>query len=689
METNAARLFVYSVAQAFDGATENNTITLEPGVLARGNFLHWAWQIKFVAAQNVAHARRQDAARLRRLGLQARHGARALPPRREGRLGDGPDERGAAPVRRQGRAARVRVARLLEPELQPPRRRERGQEARLDRASASSPSSSSPRPPRRRPRSRRRPEAMAVAAPTAPARPGSRAARPGTRDATACGRAGRRRSPCGRTTGSRSATSHGGQRAEVVGLAGPRRARSSSFGPTSPPGAEETFRADRDAVVRVARAGRRAGGRGRRARLRPPARDRAGDADARRRRGRAPRAARRPAARLPGRPRLRARLRGEGGRVHPGDRRARAASAPTSSPSARRSCRTGKERGLDATATRSLMGNAYPAARAPLEVLRPRPRAARRGRPRHGRPPRHVRARLHGEVLRGHGLLRPRQLLGQLQRASSSRTRSSRARAGRRSTSSSTPPSTRTTSTSSTSRGRARATTCCCAPRPTSSASRAPAPTTSTRPTPGTRRRCTCASIPAKERFSAAIAHRVTPDAEPKLTKETGFHDAHLGADEPLHRVQRLLAADLLRQPRRGRRVLGLPREGGGHGPLAAAEVRDPRPGRRGAAAGDDDARHPAARRRPGRLHGDVQRDGRHARRRHRVPDRARQLPLRRRRRVRRRLAARAGRAARAARLGEGVDRRPPQRRACRGRPRARSWRRSSGRRRRRRRSPS
>jgi aminomethyltransferase len=29
---------------------------------------------------------------------------------------------------------------------------------------------------------------------------------------------------------------------------------------------------------------------------------------------------------------------------------------------------------------------------------------------------------------------------------------------------------------------------------------------------------------PAKQRFSAAIAHRVTPDAEPKLTRETGFH---------------------------------------------------------------------------------------------------------------------------------------------------------------------
>ena len=55
METNAARLFTYSVAQAFDGATENNTDTLEPGVLARGNWLHWAWQIKFIAAQNTAH----------------------------------------------------------------------------------------------------------------------------------------------------------------------------------------------------------------------------------------------------------------------------------------------------------------------------------------------------------------------------------------------------------------------------------------------------------------------------------------------------------------------------------------------------------------------------------------------------------------------------------------------------------
>ena len=55
MDTNACRIFALSVAQAFDNATDNNTRVLEPGVLARGEFLHWAWQIKFEAAKNVAH----------------------------------------------------------------------------------------------------------------------------------------------------------------------------------------------------------------------------------------------------------------------------------------------------------------------------------------------------------------------------------------------------------------------------------------------------------------------------------------------------------------------------------------------------------------------------------------------------------------------------------------------------------
>ena len=55
MDTNACRVFALSVGQAFDNATDNNTRVLEPGVLARGEFLHWAWQIKFEAAKNVAH----------------------------------------------------------------------------------------------------------------------------------------------------------------------------------------------------------------------------------------------------------------------------------------------------------------------------------------------------------------------------------------------------------------------------------------------------------------------------------------------------------------------------------------------------------------------------------------------------------------------------------------------------------
>ena len=363
METNAARLFVYSVAQAFDGATENNTITLEPGELARGNFLHWAWQIKFVAAQNVAHARRQDAARLRRLGLQARHGARALPPRREGRLGDGPDERGAAPVRRQGRAARVRVARLLEPELQPPRRRERGQEARRRPRSASSPSSSSPRPPRRRPRSRRRRSRSA----SSPRRP--RLLVPGLvpRDP---GRETYRVRPGGTTTVSLRPDDrltirdlHGGQRAEVAGLAGPD-AVVELFGPDVAAGRRGDV--PRRPRRRRPRRGARRACRSSRAASPPPT-------SSSRSRGRRP-------------------SRGDGEAVLPDpladprlDFQVDRASALAYEVKAGeyiqvidvrgRQCsdflafsapklQEGKERGLDATATRSLMGNAYPRARA-------------------------------------------------------------------------------------------------------------------------------------------------------------------------------------------------------------------------------------------------------------------------------------------------------------------------------------
>ena len=54
IDTNACRMFVLSVAGAMDRATADNTRVLEPGETARADFLHWAWQIKFAAAKNVA-----------------------------------------------------------------------------------------------------------------------------------------------------------------------------------------------------------------------------------------------------------------------------------------------------------------------------------------------------------------------------------------------------------------------------------------------------------------------------------------------------------------------------------------------------------------------------------------------------------------------------------------------------------
>src|SRR6266705_2504342 len=55
IDTNASRAFVFSVAKACDDATDNNTRVLGPGETARADYLHFAWQIKFVAAKNVAH----------------------------------------------------------------------------------------------------------------------------------------------------------------------------------------------------------------------------------------------------------------------------------------------------------------------------------------------------------------------------------------------------------------------------------------------------------------------------------------------------------------------------------------------------------------------------------------------------------------------------------------------------------
>ena len=55
IDTNSCRMFTLSIARAMDDVTGNNTLALTPGNTARAAFLHWAWQIKFAAAKNVAH----------------------------------------------------------------------------------------------------------------------------------------------------------------------------------------------------------------------------------------------------------------------------------------------------------------------------------------------------------------------------------------------------------------------------------------------------------------------------------------------------------------------------------------------------------------------------------------------------------------------------------------------------------
>jgi alkylation response protein AidB-like acyl-CoA dehydrogenase len=54
MDTNASRLLTRGVAHALDLVTEGSQSKITDE-LARGNYLPWLWQIKFIAAKNVAH----------------------------------------------------------------------------------------------------------------------------------------------------------------------------------------------------------------------------------------------------------------------------------------------------------------------------------------------------------------------------------------------------------------------------------------------------------------------------------------------------------------------------------------------------------------------------------------------------------------------------------------------------------
>ncbi len=77
-----------------------------------------------------------------------------------------------------------------------------------------------------------------------------------------------------------------------------------------------------------------------------------------------------------------------------------------------------------------------------------------------------------------------------------------------------------------------------------------------------------------EHRFSVAIAHRVTADAEPKLTKKTGFHERIEALTGRMTEYRGYSASGGFQQRRRHRRVLGLPGGGGRDGPVTPAQVR-------------------------------------------------------------------------------------------------------------------
>jgi len=56
-DTNACRALVFQMGAALDSLTNNCdwSIHKDPKVLPRASVLHWMWQVKFVAAKNVAH----------------------------------------------------------------------------------------------------------------------------------------------------------------------------------------------------------------------------------------------------------------------------------------------------------------------------------------------------------------------------------------------------------------------------------------------------------------------------------------------------------------------------------------------------------------------------------------------------------------------------------------------------------
>ncbi len=117
-----------------------------------------------------------------------------------------------------------------------------------------------------------------------------------------------------------------------------------------------------------------------------------------------------------------------------------------------------------------------------------------------------------------------------------------------------------------------------------------------------------------KEKFSRAVAYRMTPDADVELTRETAFHPrlSALTRDFTEYRGYWLAKPILLRGSDRG--ILGLPGKSRGDRPFAAQEIRGDRTRCRGTAAILPDPGRTQTVHRTGRLFGNVLRKRRHDR---------------------------------------------------------------------------
>ena len=98
------------------------------------------------------------------------------------------------------------------------------------------------------------------------------------------------------------------------------------------------------------------------------------------------------------------------------------------------------------------------------------------------------------------------------------------------------------------------------------------------------------------EKFSRAVATRTTPDAEPKMTRETAFHSSFAKHTRNFVEYKGYWLANCFAKAGPIEEYWACREKAVVHGPLAAAQVRGHRPGRRGAAAICPDARRQEAR---------------------------------------------------------------------------------------------